>query len=881
MRWRLLLLLAFLVSFAAYGQGVQYGSIEGTVTDASGQPLPGVTVTASGPNLQGTRTAVAGPEGHFRLTPLPAGDYTVGFALDQFRPRQVSGVVVRLGTTTDVSVAMEVGGIAETISVTADQVVVDTTKSTVDTAVTFELADKLPTGRDFTELMEMAPNVEPGFYAPLAGGQSNSANLFLVDGVDTTDPKVQIWGTVINWDAIAATQLQTAGFSAEFGRAPGAVLNLVTKSGGNEFHGSGRLVVSREDWSADPGTDNETGRTKSGGSQNEETRPSVTLGGPVMKDRLWFFGSWEDRSQETGFSRYASIEDILAGRLTQDRTTLEGHYASLKLTWQASEAHQIVGFYNEDPTEQVPAQAFINGAIFRADTERDQRMGGENVSLQWTGVLSPSFFMEAKYQDHSNEVSVTPASATWDEVPYTYDLAWGYAYGGPSIDYSSVRNREGLLVSATRFIGSAVGAHELKGGLEYLDINPRVKNVWNDAGRHWTWQGAPYVKFVYLDQSGFATTQQDYWAAYVQDQWRLGNLTLNLGVRAEATAIHNNQDETIVDFGFGDQLAPRLGFAYDLNGDSIHGSISRYYYLATNYIGDYFNETTDHMQRWNWNYTCAPGGAAYYQHPDTCWTLQYDVPLKAGGTTIDPGLDPAYLDELSLGYQRLLRSDFAVSADFVWRWQDTQIDWYDPTASGLNVITNVPKKEDVGDKKWSEYQALSLSLEKRLGADRLQFLASYTYALKNDAWGVTWRDIGQFTFSNPELVDPLRYGRTHGPHRVKMFGSYTMPWRTVVGMNASWYSGNVYTATKPGVYGAVFIEERGSSEVGANWEADLYLEQPFAVGPVGMAVYANVFNAFDNQQVTGRAANSALATFRDPTSWQSPRRFELGFKIDF
>ncbi len=146
---------------------------------------------------------------------------------------------------------------------------------------------------------------------------------------------------------------------------------------------------------------------------------------------------------------------------------------------------------------------------------------------------------------------------------------------------------------------------------------------------------------------------------------------------------------------------------------------------------------------------------------------------------------------------------------------------------------------------------------------------------------MTWRDIGQFTFSNPELVDPLRYGRTHGPHRVKMFGSYTMPWRTVVGMNASWYSGNVYTATKAGVYGAVFIEERGASEVGANWEADLYLEQPFTVGPLGMAVYANVFNAFDNQQVTSRASNSALATFRDPTSWQSPRRFEVGFKLDF
>jgi hypothetical protein len=287
------------------------------------------------------------------------------------------------------------------------------------------------------------------------------------------------------------------------------------------------------------------------------------------------------------------------------------------------------------------------------------------------------------------------------------------------------------------------------------------------------------------------------------------------------------------------------------------------------------------VQRWNWNYTCAPASALYYQHPASCWTLAYDIPVDAGGTTVDPDLEPAYLDEVSLGYERLVRSDLALGANFVWRWQDTQIDWYDPAATGLYQITNVPKNADVGDRKWSEYQALSLSFEKRLGPDGLQFLASYTYALKNDAWGVTWRDIGQFTFSNPELVDPLRYGRTHGPHRVKMFGSYRMPWRTVIGTSASWYSGNVYTATEPGLYGSLFIEERGSSDVGANWEADLYVEQPFALGPVEMAVYANVFNAFDNQQVTGRVGNSALATFRDPAGWQSPRRFELGFKVDF
>jgi hypothetical protein len=877
-----LLFLTLTLTTMASAQGVQYGSVAGVVTDASGDTLPGVSVTASSSNLQGTRTVVTDAAGRYRITPLPAGSYAIAFELSMFQTHRVQGVVVNLGTSTEVNARLQVAAVAESVTVTASSVVLDTTKSTIDTSIPSELADTLPTSRDFTELMEMAPRMESGLYAPLSGGQSNTSNLFLVDGVDTTDPRVQIWGTMINWDTIAETQLQTAAFTAEYGRAPGAVLNLVTKSGGNAFHGTLRVVESRESWSSDPGRDSETGRLKAGGAQTEETRPSITLGGPIVRDRLWFFGAYERRDQSAGFARYANLDDALAGTLSQERSAFEGHYGSVKLTWQAHQKHSIVAFYNEDPTVQSPAQAFINGPIFSPDTERDQEMGGENISLQWTGILSDSLFMEAKYQDHSNQVVVRPTSPTFNSIPYTYDLAWNYAFGGPSVDYRSFRDREGILISGTKFLNSeSWGAHEMKGGVEVLDIAPNTSFVWNAAGRYWNWLGGPYVKFLYLDQEGFSKAQQDYNAIYLQDQWRKGNLTLNVGVRAESTAIHNNRGDEIVAFDFGEQLAPRLGFAYDLKGDSIHGSVSRYYHLATNYIGDAFNQTTDHVQRWDWNYTCDPASAAYYAHPDACWSMLYDVPVDAGGTTIEPALNPSHLDEITLGYARRIGSQLGFAADFVWRWQDDQIDWYDPTASGIAHITNVPTDEVSGVDKWSEYQALSLSLQKRLGPDGFQFLASYTYAMKNDAWGVTWRDIGQYTFSNPESLDPLRYGRTHSPHRVKFFGSYALPWRTIVGLSTFWYSGNLYTATRPGTYGAVFIEERGSSKVGNNWEADLYLEQPFSVGPFQLSIYGNAFNLFDNQQVTARNGSSTLETFRDPMAWQAPRRVEFGVKFEF
>ena len=879
-----LAVVALLVATTLLAQGVQYGSIDGTVAEPDGKPLPGVSVTAASTNLQGTRTMVVNEQGRFFLSPLPIGPYQLTFILEGFATQTVTGVNVKVGTTTQVKVEMRQVMIQEAVTVAAEQIVVDTTKSTTDTTVDWKLADTLPTQRQFTSLMEIAPMVQAATssgYAPYVAGQSNSANLFLVDGVDTTDPKVGIWGSVVNWDTIAEAQFQTAGFTAEYGRATGGILNLVTKSGGNDFHFTARLVRSEKDWSADNGVESETGAKKQGGVRADEWRPSVTLGGPILKDKLWYYGSYERRDEKTDTTRYATLDDLIAGKLTGETYSNSGHYASLKLTWQLNQNHNLVAFYNEDPTEQKPLQAGLYGPIYSADTERKQEMGGENYSLRWTGVLTPKLFLEANYQNHSQHLNTIPISPTFNSVPYTYDLYWGYASGGPSIDYRSDRDRQGALFSGSYFLDTTSGSHQFKAGAEYSRIKDTLWNIWNSAGQYWNYLGYPYIRFLYLDQSGGMPTTQDYYAVYLQDQWRIGRLTLNLGIRTEETSIYNNKDKTVVKFGYGEQIAPRIGFAYDLNGDTIRGSLGRFYQMATNYIGDYFKETTDHTQRWDWNYTCDPAAALYYEHPDTCWTLIYDIPRYGGGTTLDSNLKPAHMDEVTLGYDKRITDQMAASLGFVWRWMDTQIDWYDPTASGYYLITNVPKKADVGNLKWSEYQAVALSLIKRFAQDRLQFVANYTYVIKNDAWGLTWRDLGYFTFTNPELVNPNYYGSTESPHHVKFNGSYVLPWGTIVGASAYWDSGNLYTATKAGTYGQVFIEKRGSSKVGSNWEADLYVEQPFKLGPVGVSLYANVFNIFNNQQVAARASNSELATFRDPTAWQSPRAFQLGLKIQY
>ena len=895
----LLVTLLALVALPAVAQQ-QYGSIAGSVVDNNQAALPGVTVTLSGAYMQGTRTFVTDINGRYRFVPVPPGTgYLIKFALQGFNILEQSGITVNIAKDTTVNAEMSLSQFAETITVAADKIVVDTSKSTMETSVDWNMADTVATNRNFQSLMQMAPGVVTG-NNPLVNGGTNDANQYLVDGVDTSDPRTQTWGTAINWDTIAEAQLQTGGFQAEYGRATGGILNLITKSGGNTFSGTLRYIKSDPDWSAKNGIESETDRKKTGGSRNSEQRPSLTFGGPIINDALWFYLAYEKRDNSRGFSYYPTIGDIATGNQVDGATAYAGHYLSGKLTWQVNPSHSLIGFYDEDPIELTPLNRGWNETAtthYAESSELLQFQGGKNSSLQWTGILSPNFFMEAKGQYHKQELNVSPDAPGFNVEPYIRDINANYYYNAPYRDYKSNRDRNGLLLSGSYFLDSgSASSHQIKAGIEYLGLKPKAGTVYNSAGYYQIRNGAPYRQYQYLDQTGVKESKQNYYAIYVQDGWKMGRLTLNLGLRAESTKIYSNMDEELLSFGFGKEIAPRIGFAYDLNGDSLRGSIGRFYSLASNYIADYFAVTTDHQQRYTWNGTCSVvAGTPVNGYASSCWRLDYDIPTGAGGHQIDPNLDPAYVDELTIGYEHLFNTMMAGGVNFVWRQQDKAIDWYDPDATGYYYITNVPDVAghptfnsentypSVANKKYMEYQALQFSFRKRFGPDGFQFIANYTYVIKSANWATNWSTVGAFTFTSPEAMNGLWYGKSESPHSFKVNGSYTMPWNTIIGATAFYNSGNVYT---PYTYeGASFtsipLAQRGSKTVGSNYDADLYIEQPFRLGPVTASIYANVFNSFNRQRPNARVGNHDLATYGQPSAWQNPRRVELGVKIEY
>lgn len=879
-----------LVAMPAMAQ-VQYGSVSGTVLDNQGQALPGVIVTLEGPTMQGSRTAVTDTAGKFRFMPVPPGsDYIVKLELAGFNTVEKTGVTVNLGRDTAILGEMALSEFAETVTVTADRLVVDTTKSTVDMTVDWEFMDNLPVNRNFQTIMQFAPSVRPGNNPYVAGG-SNSSNVYMIDGVDTGDPRTQTWGTALNFDAIAEIQLQTAGFAAEYGRATGGVLNLVTKSGGNNFSFTGRYVKQDADYSAKRGIERETGRAKTGGGATDEERPIATLGGPILKDALWFYATYEERDNSRGFSRYMSLQDKLDGNLTQGRTEYAGHYLSGKLTWQVNPSHSVIAHYNEDPIELRPLLGGWYGSSYAPSTEQYQFQGGNNSSLQWTGVLSPSFFMEAKYQLHKQELNVVPDTPFFNQQPYIYNTTYAYYRGGPYYLYESERDRDGLLLTGNYYLDAGASSHQFKGGIEYLGLEPKTGNTYNSLGyyRERVVGGVttPYYYDLFTNQAGATKKPQDYYALFFQDQWRMGKLTLNLGLRAEQHEIFNNRDKSILKFSFGDTIAPRLGFAYDLNGDVIRGSVGRFYEMPANYISDYFQETPGQnvFSRYLWNGSCTVDGRDIWTYPASCYTMQFSYELGTSAT-LDPNLDPAFVDEFTLGYEKRLSSMYAAAVNFIYRKQDTAIDWYDPEYTGYYYITNPTQQArrdgyDVPE-EIMEYQAVTLELRKRFGPDGFQFMANYTYAFKNHAWASDWRSVGAWIFTTPDQMNKLWYGRVNSKQLFKIAGSYTFPWKMVVGINGYWDEGNLYTPVRAGTISSTPLAERGSSKVGSNWESDLYIEQPVKVGPVTLAVYANVFNMFNNQQPTRRGTNVAVtSSFGLPTAWQSPRSVQLGFKIEY
>jgi hypothetical protein len=556
----------------------QLGTVQGKVMDQQGGVLPGVSVELTGP--MGTKTAVTDAQGVFRFVGVPPSTYAVKVDLSGFLTQRRDGVAVGMGKTADLEFSLKVGGVTETVEVTATSVTVDVKSASTDTNISNELLTTMPIyDSTSTGLLNYAPGINSD---SAYGGQGTYGNALLLDGVDTRDPAGGSPWTFFNQNLIEEIQIGGLGAAAEYGGFTGGIINTVTKSGGNAYSGLFSIRYTKGSFASTNVTDEMLTLNPSLGSadvMNKLIDYTVQMGGPIKKDKAFFFAS---------IQRYSENSDPIGPRTT--RTDISPRF-NMKLTLQPTPSDTIIFGTQYD-------QYNVTGRVgwWSTDQATDKATVTEDApewvwNAQYRKVFGSNTFLEAKLTGYKGYYYLDPV----DPAPPVYDGENGeYSGGGGGIYYAD-RSRNQAIVSLSKY-AQAYGSHSFKFGAEIE--RSHVRNQYQPYGPSgfyiYAYGGVPYYRYSYgYDLQG----DNKRTSAYAQDQWNAGRLTLNLGIRLDHIRGYSPVLKESV-YTPKTSWGPRLGAALDVTGKGTtvlkgfwgryyEGTASAFYTSATPGIQDY------------------------------------------------------------------------------------------------------------------------------------------------------------------------------------------------------------------------------------------------------------------------------------------------------
>ena len=856
------------------------GRIIGTVTDDQGQTLPGVTIEATNPKMVGKANSLTDTSGVYRLLALPSGIYRITFTLQGFNSVVRDGIVLSLGQTLTVDISMEVGAIEEAVTVIGEAPLIDVKSAAKGMTMNKETFESLPKGRNFDTLVSVIPGVRNEKY--LGGisvdGASGSENSYYIDGMNTNDMFSGLNNQGAAFEFVEEVQIKASGYQAEFGGAMGGVINVITRSGGNEYHGaligyySGSALMTKE---RDTLRLNPFDATKAeyvnyqdlyGKDKVHQYEVGFNLGGYIFKDKVWFFASFLPAFQET--TRHVEwIPEGIApgGDYSRDYTWWNG---AAKITAQLIEGLRFSGNFisnfskyrgdlpprdgSSDPDKEWSKFGFDYPNL-SASLSADYVLGNNfiaslrggyfhtNTTNQQVTASGPRYYFQK-----SDPGSQRTTNSMFPEIPSSLVKPIGWSNMG-SRDLRTmkkqIRDRASVNFDLTYYIDLA-GEHAWKAGVQWVRIEEDVDNtagyeeillgwdkpfvlhatgeVFQGKYGHYTVRGGNYP------YGTFANPKSQSWTVYLQDSWTphfLGKkLTLNLGVRLEKEDIpsFSNLPEfqyPPIQFGFGDKIAPRIGFVYDVFGDAttkIFGSYGLYYDVmklgvANSYFGGF--------SKWNEFYTLDDWD--FYQigngnYPGTYITT-YNMRIP-GFDTVDPDIKPTSQREISLGVEHKLMENISVSLRVVQKHLRYTIEdigvltpegeWYSIANPGYGY--SLPKSQGglfedkfpPCPKAKREYWGVNLSLDKRF-SDKWLAGFSYTWSrlwgnysglASSDEWGRTSPNHDRswdlwFMLFDKNLKEIEGILGTDRPHQFKIYGSYAFDFGLTVGIVANGMSG--------------------------------------------------------------------------------------------
>lgn len=575
--------LCLLVGLGAFAQTTS--TLNGTVT-TDGVGLPGVTITIASPNLQGTRSTVSADNGNYYFGALPPGKYTVKFELDGMNT-VTKTVEMGVAFAGRADASMKVAAMAEAITVTAAAPSVLET-SQVATNIAGDLVEELPMGRTVLDGALLAPgvtgNTVAGSQVSISGSPGYD-NLVMVNGVVITENVRSQALQLYVEDAIQETTVLTGAVSAEYGRFTGGVVNSITKSGGNQFSGSFRDSQTNPHW-----TDLSTWRPQTEPTNTTNDVYEATLGGYILRDRLWFFAAGRD-AETTGAPQFTRVVPGDATKTIFSATSVSSNEKyEVKLTGQITPKHSLVGSYY-DETATATNQRFTT-ASYDLEQFSDRADPKELKSAFYNGILTTNFLVEARYSEMEYGIGNGSGGKFRDFVRGTIvrnradgNSRWNAATFCGVCD-NETRSNDSWLAKGNYYLATTgMGTHNLVGGVESFSEHRFANNHQSASGFRFFVQSAQRVNGSYdiyptVTPGTSTTTAYLVWtpiftganendlqtdSIFLNDKWDFNDhWSFNVGLRYDMNdGVDGNGNVTSDDSAF----SPRLGAIYDVNGD--------------------------------------------------------------------------------------------------------------------------------------------------------------------------------------------------------------------------------------------------------------------------------------------------------------------------